>query len=205
MATVYVKWYGKVLEGELLDGDYLGMKQVVIPLDGHKPIAMFTPEHVYDSPEQIAKDSSINFQKSAEVSQNPQEISEKQQIVSNSDILPADDRQMIETFKRENWDTEHNHLRTDKLDEFYQLWRMVMRPFGFVEADSPVTLPSHKEAPVIAEAPKRIVSDERMEDLKQQLKSVLKPKPASTKPSKKMLRSTGQQQFNDSIQLALFE
>ena len=198
MATVFVKWYGKILEGELLDGDYLGMKQVVIPLDGHKPIAMFTPEHVYDSPEQINENTSINFQKATEVSTKPQ-------ILSDSDVLPSDDRQMIEAFKRENWDTKHNHLRTDKLNEFYQLWRMVMRPFGFVEAEAPVTLPSHKESPVIVEAPKRIVSDERMEDLKQQLKSALKSKPASTKPSKKMLRSTGQQQFNDSIQLALFE
>lgn len=213
MATVYVKWYGKVLEGEMLDGDYLGMKQVVIPLDGHHPIAMFTPGHVYDSIEQIAEKSSINFQKAAENFKNPQEISSKQQILAKSDVMPADDREMIKTFKRENWDTERNHLRIDKLDEFYQIWRMVMKPAGFVEAEAPVTLPSHKEAPVSAEAPKRIVSDERMEELKQQLKTALAPKPApqptpkpeTPKPSKKMLRSTGIQQFNDGTQLALFE
>lgn len=202
MSKVYVIWYGKVLEGELLDGDYLGMKQIVIPLDGHRPTALFTPEHVYDSIEQITEKTSINFQKTAENFQNQQEIATEQQI---SDVMPGDDRDMIETFKRENWDVKHNHLRIDKLDEFYQLWRMVMKPFGYVEAEASVTLPSHKEESVIAEAPKRIVSDERMEELKQQLKTKLDPKPITKKPSKKILRSTGQQQFNDATQLALFE
>ena len=190
MAHVYVRWYGNVVQGELLDGECMGMKQVRIPLDGHNPVALFTPGHVYDSPEQIAEKSSINPQKSAEISPKPVMFSPK-------DVLPADDRETIEAFKRDNWDHEHNHLRIDKLDEFYKLWRMTMTPFGFVEA----------------EAPKRIVSDEKMEELKQQLKEKLDKlpephsasKPASHKPSKKMLRSTGIQQFNDSTQLALFD
>ena len=197
MAHVYVKWYGNVVQGELLDGEYLGMKQVRIPLDGHHPIALFTPGHVYDSPEQVAENSSINFQKSAEISEKAPKISPKPVIVSPKDVLTADDRETIEAFKRDNWDYERGHLRIDKLDEFYKIWRMAMTPFGFVEA----------------EAPKRIVSDERMEELKQQLKEKLDklpepqpaPKPASKKPSKKMLRSTGQQQFNDSTQLSLFD
>ena len=113
MATVYVKWYGNVLEGEMLNGDYLGMKQVVIPLDGHRPIALFTPEHVYNSPEQIAE--------------NTQLISKNQQIISNSDVSFSKDRQIIEVFKAKNWDQERNHLRIDKLDEFYKLWRMVVK------------------------------------------------------------------------------
>ena len=103
----------------------------------------------------------------------------------------------MELFKRDNWDHEHNHLLTDKLDEFYQLWRKVMVPPGYV----------------VAEAPKRIVSDEQMEELKEKLKAALDKQPApqltqkpvSPKPSPKMLRSTGQQKFNDSIQLSLFD
>lgn len=202
--TVYVRWYGNIVQGELLDGEYLGMKQVRIPLDGHHPIALFTPGHVYDSPEQIAEKSSINPQKSAEIPEKAQiiakeepKISQKPEIFSPKDLLPADDRETIEAFKRDNWDHEHNHLRIDKLDEFYKLWRMAMTPFGFVEA----------------EAPKLIVSDEKMEELKQQLKEKLDKlpepqpaqKPVGQKSSKKMLRSTGQQQFKDSTQLALFD
>ena len=194
---VYVRWYGNVVQGELLEGESMGMKQVRIPIDGHHPVALFTSGHVYDSPEQIAEKSSINFQKSAGISQIAPFISKEEPKISPKDILSADDRETIEAFKRDNWDHVHNHLRIDKLDEFYRLWREAMTPFGFVEA----------------EAPKRIVSDEKMEELKQQLKEKLDKlpephpaqKPASSKPSKKMLRSTGQQQFNDSTQLALFD
>lgn len=195
--TVYVRWYGNVVQGELLDGECLGMKQVRIPLDGHHPVALFTPGHVYDNPEQIAEKSSITLSKSAEISEKAPIIAKEEPKISPKDVLPADDRETIEAFKRDNWDHEHNHLRIDKLDEFYKLWRMAMTPFGFVEAP----------------APKRIVSDEKMEELKQQLKEKLDklpeqhpaPKPASKKPSKKMLLSTGQQQFKDSTQLALFD
>ena len=220
MPQVYVRWYGNVVQGELLDGECMGMKQVRIPLDGHHPIALFTPGHVYDSPEKIAEKSSINPRKSAGISEKAPiiakkepKISPKPEMFSPKDVLTADDRDEIEAFKRDNWDHERGHLRIDKLDEFYWLWREAMTPFGFVEAEAPVTLPSHKEEPVSAEAPKRIVSDKRMEELKQQLKEKLDklpephpaPKPVSKKPSKKMLRSTGQQQFNDSTQLALFD
>lgn len=133
MATVYVKWYGKVLEGELLDGEYLGMKQVRIPLDGHHPVALFMPWSVYDSPEKVAADSPL---KSPNTPRSFPELPAKEQIPVMSDVLPTDDREMIEKFKRENWDQERNHLRIDKLNEFYQLWRMAMRPFGFVEAEA---------------------------------------------------------------------
>lgn len=219
--TVYVRWYGNVVQGELLDGECMGMKQVRIPLDGHHPIALFTPDHVYDSPEQVTEKSSINCQDPTGIPRKSQifvpvkpentyidkyiEVWKKEsnRMILSSDISLDDNREMVEAFKRDNWDHERNHLRIDKLDEFYKLWRMVVTPFGFVEAET--AKPD--------EAPKRIVSDERMEELKQQLIEKLDkhqdpqpaPKPASPKPSKKMLRSTGQQQFNDSTQLSLFD
>lgn len=189
--TVYVRWYGNVVQGELLDGEYLGMKQVRIPLDGHHPIALFTPGHVCESVEKMQEVAK-------EVYSYPKQFPKPEDIIRpDLPTHPANDYLKLEIFKRDNWDHEHNHLRIDKLDEFYKLWRMAMTPFGFVEA----------------EAPKRIVSDEKMEELKQQLKEKLDklpeshpaPKPASKKPSKKMLRSTGQQQFNDSTQLSLFD
>lgn len=104
--------------------------------------------------------------------------------------------QRVENFKRDNWDHECNHLRIDKLDEFYKLWRMVMRPFGFTDTESSVTLPSHKEKQVSAEAvPQNETPSKPLESLK----------PIIQKPSKKMLRSTGTQQFYDATQLALFD
>lgn len=133
MSTVYVRWYSNIVQGELLDGETMGMKHVRIPLDGHHPVALFTPQHIYDSPEQVTEKFSINVAKSVDISQNPAKIATEQPKIATNDILPSDDRRIIEAFKQANWDYERNHLRIDKLDEFYQLWRMAMTPFGFVE------------------------------------------------------------------------
>ena len=190
--SVYVRWYGRVLNGELQDGEYIGMKQVKIPLDGRNPIALFTPGHVYQTEAEAFAGHEV-FDP-AEAKNKKFEVN-VDQIMGNSPIISHNDP--IKEFKLDNWDHERNHLRTDKLDEFYQLWRKVMVPPGYVEA----------------EAPKRIVSDEQMEELKEKLKAALDKQPApqptqkpvSQKPSPKMLRSTGQQKFNDSIQLSLFD
>ena len=131
MAQVYVRWYGNVVQGELLDEEYLGMKQVRIPLDGHHPIALFTPGHVYESVEKMQEVAK-------EVYSYPKEFPKPEDIIHH-DLpcsYPADDYLNLEIFKRDNWDQEHNHLRIDKLDEFYWLWREEMRPFGFVEAEA---------------------------------------------------------------------
>lgn len=183
--TVYVRWYGKVLEGELLDGESMGMKQVRIPLDGHHPVALFTPGHVYDTVEKMQEVAK-------EVYSYPKEFPKLGDII-HPDLpmpYPADDYLKLEMFKRDNWDHEHNHLRTDKLDEFYSLWRMVMTPFGYAEA------PDTTQRSFIAEA------------VPQNRTPVGKPQPhipARQKPSRKMLRSAGQQEFKDSTQLSLFE
>lgn len=167
MSMVYVRWYGKVLEGELLDGEMSGMKQVRIPLDGHHPVALFTPQHVYARQEDVPGKFPVKI---PDVSPNSPKI-------SNVDVLPAIDREQIEAFKRDNWDHQHNHLRTDKLDEFYQLWRMLMVPFGYVETVPKCGTPVKAILPMAppSEPPKRIVSDERMEELRKELKKAVKP------------------------------
>lgn len=131
--TVYVRWYGKVLEGELLDGEAMGMKQVRIPLDGHRPIALFAPGHIYETEERAAKDSPKD---SPIIPRTIPALPDNYQKSAINDVLPSDDRQSIEAFKQANWNYERGHLRIDKLDEFYQLWRMAMVPFGFVEAEA---------------------------------------------------------------------
>lgn len=179
--TVFVRWYGKVLEGDMLDGEWMGMKQVRIPLDGHYPVALFTPQHVYESadhPDLMAFDTRSTRKESFEVKMSPP-----------SDILPSHDRKVLELFKASNWDHERNHLRVDKLDEFYRLWREAMTPDGFVEADTSKKL---------SEEPSGEISKEHPNDIRTSKRS-------SKKPSKKMLRSTGRQQFSDATQLSLFD
>lgn len=135
--TVYVRWYGKVLEGELLDGDYLGMKQVRIPLDGHYPVALFTPAHVY----QAANHPDLLEFKPRSVKNDVFEV----KVSTPSDIMPGYDRLGIEAFKEAYWDHKRNHLRIDKFDEFYQLWRMSLTPLGYAEAEAQ---PGRKEQKV---------------------------------------------------------
>lgn len=130
--TVYVRWYGKVLEGELLEGESMGMKQVRIPLDGHHPIALFMPDHVYETAEQVNTTCSKIAENRSKIAENVSECNEivpKAEIVHLTEVAywgadtPTNDRQSIEAFKQANWDQERNHLLIDKLDEFYKLWR----------------------------------------------------------------------------------
>ena len=184
--TVYVRWYGKVLEGELLEGESMGMKQVRIPLDGHHPVALFTPEHVYDSADKI----SVSAPK---ISEKPREISRSEsfdycQERINQALLEADPLDFVAVevpepamnmlrFKEEHWDHERNHLHTDSLDQFYQLWRdyMAMRMGTKPQLSMKIEAPATPDEAILPPKPQRIVSDEKMAELRTQLKKLLKP------------------------------
>ena len=112
MSKVYVRWYGKVLEGELLDGDQMGMKQVRIPLDGHHPVALFTPGHVYQTEAEASACTLVQAKPAQQTI--PEEV---RQYVAD---VYVDD--LLQRFKKSHWDEAHNHLCIDALDEFYQLW-----------------------------------------------------------------------------------
>ena len=181
---VYVRWYREVLEGELLDGEYLGMKQVAIPLDGHKPTALFAPGHVYNTlAEALAGHEELT---PAEAKNKSFEITAE----SQHDVLPADDRQSIEAFKKANWDPERNHIRIDKLEEFYQLWRMYMVPFGYTDntrnqEERTVTITEVKVWPAERPVSKRDT-------------------PSRPKLTKKQKQSTGEIKYSDATQLSIF-
>lgn len=159
--SVYVRWYGKVLEGELLDGEWQGMKRVRIPLDGCRPVALFTAGNVFSTPAESLGDKSPKYEVCT--IEEPLPVTKKAKPVSIKQIVEAEHhKDMLEQFKAAHWDHEHNHLRTDALDEFYQLWCGFHRyavgvdpalPGG--DRSSTVTLPSHAEkpAPVAVETP----------------------------------------------------
>ena len=183
MSTVYVRWYGNVLQGEIVEkreeGLLAGMVAVRIPIQGMHATALFTPGHVYMSAAeaaqkecdpayakhktfeltvsgnipQIFQNSPNIFGKTSNISENQREISRSGQKVSISDIMPEDDRRMIEDFKRDNWDHERGHLRIDKLDEFYSLWREVMRPSGHSERQTPTVAPKKPAAAITCPSP----------------------------------------------------
>jgi len=106
-------------------------------------------------------------------------------------------------FKQEHWDAEHNHLQTEYLDEFCELWREVCTLRMGMKATKPVTNTVQMEYPTTpaeaATSPKRIVSDEKMEQLKGELKELFK------EPTSKEKRSTGRIQYKDTIQTSIFD
>lgn len=148
MATVYVNWYGQTLQGEVVENrrtDSLAdMVAVRIPLMGCHPVALFTPQHVYTSPEQIDGNSS-------KVSEEPSKVSEEPSKVSSTVHNPSPTWQRIQAFKASHWDEDRGHLKVDALDEFYQMWRDAVAEKRGVKVE-PVT---H----ICVQEPKPIISD----------------------------------------------
>ena len=136
---VYVRWYGKVLQGELLDGEYLGMKQVRIPLDGVRPVALFAPEHIYDTADCVGETT---------LAIEPQGTLEPAGDVAGT-VVEAEGP--VKMFVRDNWDETHQCVRVDKLEEFYQLWRSV-HTSTYTYPDYPV---EQQTIPVIKEVKKQ--------------------------------------------------
>ena len=112
--TVYVHWYKNVLKGELQDSEYLGMRQVLIPLDGHHVIALFKPTHIYSTLAEANSALSCSPVKPQHTAQEP----DAGELVTS---CIADVK--CKTFLTEHWDQEHNHLQVDALDTSYQIWR----------------------------------------------------------------------------------
>ncbi len=127
--TVFVPWYGKMLQGNVVrENDMMGMTAVRIPLQGQHPIALFTPGHVYDTADD------------AEISESVPKIAKS--VPKYSENVPkVSETSMSEAFRKAHWDNERNHLRTDSLDEFYFLWKMEHTPFGHIEAPAKEPVP----------------------------------------------------------------
>lgn len=122
--TVYVYWRDKLLEGEKLDGLYMGMCQVRIPVQGFRVIALFTPSHVYATP----AEASAHTKAPAPAAPVP---------------VPASPS-ALSSFKAAHWDHGHNHLQVSALDEFYALWRQHYSPSVVQSAAVPQQPPRYR-------------------------------------------------------------
>lgn len=134
--TVFVPWYGKVLQGNVVrENDMMGMTAVRIPLQGQHPIALFTPGHVYDTADDAENSKSV-----PKIAKSVPEIEEN--VPKYAESVPKYfETSQCETFKKAHWDNERNHLRTDSLDEFYSLWKMEHTPQGHIEAPAKEPVP----------------------------------------------------------------
>lgn len=148
--TVFVPWYGKMLQGNVVrENDMMGMTAVRIPLQGHHPIALFTPGHVYDTADDAEISESV-----PKIAKSVPEIEES--VPKYSENVPkVSETSMSEAFRKAHWDNERNHLRTDSLDEFYFLWKMEHTPFGHIEAPAKEPVPEVGTKPCTKAAAKK--------------------------------------------------
>jgi hypothetical protein len=134
--AVFVRWYGKVLQGNVVkENDMFGMTAVRIPLQGQQPIALFTPGHIYDTAEAAGITQSV-----PNLTESVPELTESVPKYAES-VPKAAETSMCEAFKKAHWDNEHNHLRTDSLDEFYSLWKREHAHVGYTETPTPKPAP----------------------------------------------------------------
>lgn len=140
--TVYVLWYGKVLQGNVVrENDMMGMTAVRIPLQGQHPIALFTPGHVYDTADDAENSKSV-----PKIAKSVPEIEES--VPKHEESVPkVAETSQCEAFKKAHWDNVRNCLRTDSIDEFYSLWKMEHTPQGHIEA------PARKPVPEVGTKP----------------------------------------------------
>ena len=249
--TVYVRWYGKVCQAVTIDrkghcdwppfADWIPVRMVIPDSDG-KPIVegasnicMYYKLHVYATAEE-AQQAEDAFRQSVQLppATTPADSSAGDAPARSTTSNPSERWQALQKFKEEHWDQEHNHLRVDALEEYYQLWRVAIAerygvtieygvtvneqlatliavdpgaPEGdksaeyFVDTETgeiiecaDVPQPLIEDTSQIAHTP--IVSEERYQELKQQMK---------VKLTKKQLRSTGRIEYADSIQTSLVD
>lgn len=193
--TVFVRWYGKILEGMIVENNEVtpalaSMVVVRIPVQGVRASALFTPDHVYSSAELAGMKEHVKLVPT----QAPAIVSTAE--ATSNDVL-SEAWHKLQEFKLANWDTEHNHIRLSALNEYYDMWKeYVAEKCGYREYPKHPYVPEFYgwnngiKQPSVAETisnaikeVKRIVSDEKMAELKSQIKKALapaKPKPRKT-------------------------
>lgn len=93
---VFVRWYGDVLQGEVVENDrkdlLAGMAAVRIPIQGVRITALFHPDHVYNKWEEAANVSyPVSFPKPADIIHiNPQHVYQSEgEAKGNSPIISS--------------------------------------------------------------------------------------------------------------------
>lgn len=175
---VYLNWYDFnkktefLLKGEVVDNsDYQGTQWADFIYVSIQLNAMSAPICHHFLPQQLSTDASNVPHDDCYLLCGQQQPQQKRG--SNPWLTMTE-------FKRAHWDDQRNHLQTDALDEFYRLfliainWRLKMelpkKGLQKMKMEYPMT-PQEAKQPL-----KRIVSDKKMTEIKEQLKETIKPK-----------------------------
>lgn len=201
-SSVFVRWYGKTLQGEVVPDDhrvplFASMLHVRIPVQGTPVVAVFSPAHVSTT------ENPLQPVIPAPLPPAPPTLPAKE--------TPADTSQAIRQYLEEHWDHELGHLRIDAIEEFYRLWRTsVAAKYGITIEEPPVPFVAIDPGSPDGDRSSEYVVDTHTGEILPELPKTA-PVPAASpagpthKPAKKQLRSTGRIQYNDSIQTSLFD
>lgn len=186
--TVFVWWYGKPLQGMVVENKEVTpmlsqMVVVRIPIQGVHASALFMPKNVFGSREQLL----LKHKEFIPAEAKHKQFELKVEAPAPVKVQPNEAYTRLQEFKLAHWDIEHNHIKIEAINDFYDLWvdYMCTRTGAMKQ---PKKSEYHPEADVYDGGPKpdaykqatqpikRVVSDTKMESLKQQLKTKLKPK-----------------------------
>lgn len=133
MNEVYVRWYGKVLQGSIVnEHDMFGMMAVSIPIQGVQAIALFRPSHVYKTVQDACGSYQVHFPTPAEIVHSEPSVRLTEVAVWPATLRPVpetsvagspgSDYAALQQFKAAHWDHAHNRLQLDYWPEFLRRW-----------------------------------------------------------------------------------
>lgn len=212
--TVYVAWYDfqkqteHVCKGEVVDNElWAGTKQADMVNVSFQPPGMSGPIQHHFTADKLSEDAtSVPHDDCYLVCGKKTRFFEHDasaRLKNDRKLNASDAWQQVQQFKTDHWDYEHGHLQLEHLNEFYQLWHdAIAAKRGMMQQYTPQSTVKTEYPSTPAEAMKpikRIVPDEKMEELKEKLKETFK------EPTAREKRSTGTVAYKDSIQTSLFE
>lgn len=175
--SVYVRWYGKVVEGQIVNHqDIFGMTSVLIPIQGTHATALFQPQHIYKAMQEACGEYPKHFPTPAEIHEDKEKL--------NSQIKhqePSEDWLAIQKFKEAHWNHEKNMLDLEYWEEYDKMYHAYQRKRRrMMQAYKP----QHEikmEYPQTEEDVYQYIAPKKQESL--QLKDVIIPSSGNAKPT----------------------
>ena len=122
--TVYVRWYGKVVEGTVVnEHDKFGMVAVSIPIQGVHSVALFHPDHVYNNVQAASYGANNKIVTQEKYEELKDQVREK---LSQPAALD-EEYEKLQKFLEQHWNHERNMLEFDYWLVYDQMFHAYMR------------------------------------------------------------------------------
>lgn len=128
--SVYVRWYNKVVEGEIEKDDLFGMTAIKMPIQGVTVIALFHPKNIFKT----AQEACGEYPKKFVFDTWPPHIPDKSlsesigEAIENAKRATEDpDWLALQKFLKDHWNHERNMLQLDYWQEYDRMFFDYMR------------------------------------------------------------------------------